>query len=132
MARRFQTGRCPPLFQHYLEHYRREARKPAISFSKESWEHLLRYPYPGNVRELENIIRRAVILARHDLITTDDLPESVKNLRSEPSPGGEEEEDLCRATRVERLEQRPVFEALRRTGNNRSQAARVLGISGEI
>ncbi len=54
----------PPLLEHFLAHHTREQRRKKIAFSREAWSLLVRYDYPGNVRELENVVQRAVILSR--------------------------------------------------------------------
>jgi len=117
-----------PLLEHFLAAYANEQKRKRISFSKEAWSILHRYDYPGNVRELENIVQRAVILSRGDVITTGALPLVVRGLP---------EEDLSRREtaphslpeRVEKLEQELVFDALRKTNGNQSRAAKELGIS---
>ena len=117
-----------PLLEHFLAAYANEQKRKRISFSKEAWSILHRYDYPGNVRELENIVQRAVILSRGDVITTGALPLVVRGLP---------EEDLSRREtaphslpeHVEKLEQELVFDALRKTNGNQSRAAKELGIS---
>jgi DNA-binding NtrC family response regulator len=125
---RLRRDDIPPTIEHYLVRYAEEQHRTKMSFSKEAWNALLRYDYPGNVRELENIIQRAVILARGDTITMDELPVIVKDLRNEdplvvPLPP----RDLPGA--VVKLEKELVFESLRVNAGNQSKAARDLGIS---
>jgi two-component system NtrC family response regulator len=118
----------PPMIEHSLALYAKEQRRKNVSFSKEAWSALLRYDYPGNVRELENIIQRAVILARGEIITLKELPAVVKGLGDEPgSLEGTRPHDLPGA--VEHLEKELVFESLRLNAGNQSKAARELGIS---
>ena len=54
----------PILIDHFLKKYSRENKKEVVSMTKEVRDLLLQYEYPGNVRELENIIERAVVLCR--------------------------------------------------------------------
>jgi DNA-binding NtrC family response regulator len=118
----------PATLEHYLAHYAREHQRKSMSFSKEAWELLLRYDYPGNVRELENIVQRAVIMARRDVITTVEIPAAVKGLVNESTKDvSGAPKDLPSA--VEKLEKELVLESLRVRGGNQSQAARDLGIS---
>jgi DNA-binding NtrC family response regulator len=118
----------PPMIEHALARYAKEQRRKSLSFSKEAWNVLVRYDYPGNVRELENIIQRAVILARGDIITLKEMPAVVKGLGNEPViPAESRPHDLSDA--VEQLEKELVFESLRINAGNQSKAARNLGIS---
>ena len=64
----------PILIDHFLKKYSRENKKEVSSLTKEAKDLLLHYDYPGNVRELENIIERAVVLCRGENITSQDLP----------------------------------------------------------
>jgi len=118
----------PPMIEHYLALYAKEQRRRSLSISKEAWNALVRYDYPGNVRELENIIQRAVILARGETIMLKELPTVVKGSGNEPvASSGTRPHDLPGA--VDRLEKDLVFESLRLNAGNQSKAARDLGIS---
>ena len=66
-----------------MKKYSKENQKTVSDISKEARGLLLRYPYPGNVRELENLIERAVVLCRGEVITTQDLPFHLKEEKSE-------------------------------------------------
>ena len=117
-----------PSIEHFVARYAKEQKKKAMTFSSEAWNALLRYDYPGNVRELENIVQRAVILARGETMTLADLPQVVKGMKPEEATrSGEAPSDLPGA--VEKLEKEYVFESLRINGGNQSKAARDLGIS---
>jgi two-component system NtrC family response regulator len=125
---RLRRDDIAPTIEHLATRYAKEHRKRKIAFSKEAWETLLRYDYPGNVRELENIVQRAVILARGDTITLAELPGAVRGLVSEGSATTSEGRKSLPGE-VERLEKELIFEALRVHGGNQSKAARALGIS---
>ncbi len=116
-----------PTIEHFLGRFVRDHRKKKLAFSKEAWSALLRYDYPGNVRELENIVQRAVILSRRDLITLEELPAPVRGMKEETNIPTPATRDL-RGT-LERLEKEIVLEALRVHGGNQSKAARALGLS---
>jgi DNA-binding NtrC family response regulator len=117
-----------PLLEHFLGVYSREQKRKRLAFSREAWSHLLRYNYPGNVRELDNIVQRAVILSRGETITTDELPLVVRGLPQEDS-SAKQDVGLSLTDRVTKLEQDLVFEALRKADGNQSRAAKELGIS---
>ena len=117
-----------PALEHFLHHYGKEHSRNKLTFSKEAWDLLLRYNYPGNMRELENIVQRAVILSSRDVITKNELPQIVKN----PMPESEApaaQSSLTLPDQVDRLEKELVMEALRLTDGNQSKAADRLGIS---
>lgn len=116
------------LLEHFLNVYAKENKKKKFSFSKEAWELLTRYDYPGNVRELQNIIQRAVILSRHEIITTNELPLILKK---PPDENTLSSKNIIRTLpeQVDQLEKDQIFEALRTNNNNQSKAAKQLGIS---
>ena len=68
----------PDLVQEQLDHLRRQLRRPVHSISGAAMDLLLRYPWPGNIRELSNMIERAVLLCEGDTIEPIDLPEEVR------------------------------------------------------
>ncbi len=117
-----------PLLEHYLHRFGKENRRKKLSFSKEAWDLLLRYDYPGNVRELENIIQRSVIMSRGEHVTTEDLPQVVRSLNTESSIR-ETQSSLSFTDQVAKLEKELIFDALRTSGNNQSKAAKELGLS---
>lgn len=117
-----------PLLEYYVDKFSKETEKKINGFSKEAVDILSRYNYPGNVRELENIIHRAVVLSRGDLITTTDLPMELRSLPSEQQMKSKEK-TMNLSERVENLEKEMVFEALHQTNGNQSKAAQLLGIS---
>jgi DNA-binding NtrC family response regulator len=92
--------------------------------------HLWEYDWPGNIRELENLVERLVILSDDGMIRVDDLPANVRSFISEkkiPRPVmGDEGLDLARA--VEEFENSLIEEALRRTKGNKQAASRLLGL----
>ncbi len=114
----------PLLLEHFLTKYSTEGKKPG--FSKEAWDILARYDYPGNVRELENIVQRGIILSRGEYITREELPLPLRSPQPEPAQSAKPTNLL---DAVDLLEKDMVFEALRLTGNNQSKAAQQLGIS---
>lgn len=116
-----------PLIEHFIDKYSIENEKTGIEISKEAVDLLLKYNYPGNVRELENIIERTVVLARKNLITVNDLPSSVKGFKEE----GSTEEQLTGTLpeQVEILEKRLIFDALKKASGNQTKAGKLLGIT---
>ncbi len=116
-----------PLIENFIDKYSKENQRSNIELSKETVDLLLKYNYPGNVRELENIIERAVVLARKNLIAVNDLPLSVKGFKEENS-----EYEITSGTlpdQIEALEKRLIFDALKKTSGNQTQAGKLLGLT---
>jgi DNA-binding NtrC family response regulator len=125
---RMRRDDLPPLIEHFAARYAKDQRKKKIAFSKEAWNALMRYDFPGNIRELENLVQRAVILTRSDTVTLKELPRILNERESEATQRASSElPNLTEA--VEKLEKELVFEALRVNDGNQSKAARALGLS---
>ena len=118
----------PLLIDHFLKKYSEENQKPINSISKETMDLLLKYEYPGNVRELENVIEQAVVLCRSNNITVNDLPTSVRGLSSGKRVI-EVQETGSFQERVEAFEQQLILDALESTGGVQTRAADSLGMS---
>jgi DNA-binding NtrC family response regulator len=115
------------LIEFFIDKYSKENNKPKFEISKEAADYLLKYNYPGNVRELENIIERAVVLARGSVITINDLPMNVKGLKTEEKITDAEPKSLTE--QVESLEKRLIYDALANSGGNQTKAGKLLGIT---
>lgn len=111
------------LIDHFLGKFAEKNGKAIAGFSRDARDALLRYDYPGNVRELENLVERAVVLTRENLIGQGELPLSIKETR----PGSGDLTNLSAA--VEGLERRMIVDALRAAGGVQTKAADSLGIS---
>jgi two-component system NtrC family response regulator len=116
----------PILIDHFLKRYAEENGKEIAGLSSEAQDVLLKYDYPGNVRELENIIERAVVIAREDVISVEDLPFSES--MEETTESRKAEEGLLRGS-IEELEKKLIVEAMEKAGDHQSRAADLLGIS---
>jgi DNA-binding NtrC family response regulator len=117
-----------PMLEHTLHRFAKDNRRKKLSFSREAWDLLLRYDYPGNVRELENVVQRAVIMSRGEHILKSDLPQAVRSLIDEAQLH-KTSTALSFSEQVEQLEKELVFEALRTSQSNQSKAAMQLGLS---
>ncbi len=114
----------PLLVDHFVNQFAGETGGIARRVSREAMDALVRYAYPGNVRELENLVHRAVVLSRGPLLTTADLPGHVVGLAPEPAaePAGFVE-------RVDAFERKLIVDALAQAGGVQTHAARLLGMS---
>jgi DNA-binding NtrC family response regulator len=113
------------LAHHFLKKYQQETGKSVTGISESALSLLMRHPWPGNIRELENAIERAVILARGDQIMPEDLPSSVT--------GGQDDyvildKALEQSLTLNELEGEYITRVLERTGGNKARTAQILGI----
>lgn len=118
----------PILAAHFLRKFAKKLKRSAPRLTPQALDLLSRYDWPGNVRELENEIERAMTLAgRKGEISEEYLSAKISALSEESLLIEEPEMSLKR--RTERIEQRIVFETLQKTHGNRSEAARLLGLT---
>jgi len=116
-----------PLIENFIEKYCKENDKEKLEISKEATDVLMKYNYPGNVRELENIIERAVVLTRGNIITLNDLPMNIKGFKEEKTLGSLNEGTLTE--QVEALEKQLIYDALKESGGNQTKAGKLLGLT---
>jgi two-component system response regulator HydG len=114
----------PLLAEHFLRKYAAANHSNIKGFTPAAMDHLLRQPWEGNVRELENLVERAVVLCRDGLIDVKDLA---------TNQNGDNEEFYGRATEdsptLEELEKRYMRLILEKTGGKKDKAAQILGIN---
>ena len=122
-----------PLALDLLQRYNLELKKNFSGFTPAAAELMVNYPWPGNIRELKNVIERTMILSREGDIDAGYLPEELRDYIPEiaeseapshmdVSPTGDQFVSL------RELEDRYIHEVLTATGNNKAQTARILGI----
>lgn len=116
----------PPLIGHFLEYFAAENKKEIHGISAEAKDLLLKYDYPGNVRELKNIIERATVITRGTIISSRDLP--FPSNSSLARQGGVKNLGTLKES-MEDLECRMIEEAMKETENHQTRAAGLLGIS---
>jgi two-component system response regulator HydG len=115
-----------PLAMRFIAEAARRADKPVVGIAPAAAERLMAFPWPGNIRELQNCIEHAVALARFEHISVDDLPEKVRSFKSSHVViAGDDPSDLAP---LEQVERRYVARVMDAVGQNKSAAARVLGI----
>jgi two-component system response regulator HydG len=112
----------PLLAGHFLQIYGEKNRKVIRGFEPGVMDAFIHYSWPGNVREIENIVERTVIMSRGDTIRLADLPPAIAGLQQEgdqrPSP-----------TSLRDVEREAIVKVLHLTGGNRTRAAAILGIT---
>jgi two-component system response regulator AtoC len=122
-----------PLALDIMQHFNEELKKNFAGFTPAAAELLQKYPWPGNIRELRNVIERTMILSKESEVDEEALPEELRDYRPEPlaaealtsydvSPTGDQFVSL------RELEARYIAEVLNATGQNKTHAARILGI----
>ncbi len=111
-----------PLSAYFLQKHLPRSNKKIKGFSKEAMEVLMNYSFPGNVRELENIIERAIMLEKSPSIAPESLPQTIKMFHIETL-----EPDKIKT--IEELNKEYAERVLELYGGNKSKAAEVLGIS---
>jgi DNA-binding NtrC family response regulator len=114
----------PLLLDHFVQKYADQMSKTIKGFTPEASEILVNYEWKGNVRELANVVERAVILTQGEFISVENLP---PDFRGEPAPqipvGASFEESISH------FKKQLIMNALQESGNNKDEAARKLKIS---
>ncbi|MBQ43504.1 MAG: two-component system response regulator [Gemmatimonadetes bacterium] len=116
----------PVLIDYFLRRYNDENGKDISEVSREAMDLLMRYNYPGNVRELQNMIERAVVMTRNSVITRADLAVEVQAGAQVPAT---QAEGAGLSDQVEALEKAAIERALEQTEGIQSQAAELLGLT---
>jgi len=139
-ALRERKGDIPLLAEHFLRRFSLSMAKSVKSISKEAMAILEQYDFPGNVRELENIIERSVALENHSAILPESLPQKLLLAAHSPAPSPppksaklptlkEELSSFDLEKGVEEFERQHILHALEKTQGAKKKAAALLGIS---
>jgi two-component system response regulator AtoC len=125
---RERRGDIPLLVGYFIDLFNKKLQKAIEGLSSEAMPILMGYSWPGNIRELENVIERAILLAKGRWISPDDLPSRI-TADSTYLPSLPPEDSLSLKKASSRLERELIRKALELTAGNRTQAARILEIS---
>jgi two-component system response regulator PilR (NtrC family) len=119
------------LAEHFLTRSCAELKKEIRGLSPDAVRALEAYPFPGNVRELENVIERAVALATGHIIGLGDLPREISGAAAQATPALVSlPEEGCNLDEIlGEIERRMILQALDKSGGVRTQAARLLGVT---
>lgn len=114
------------LAQDFVRRISERDGRPIRGIDPECARRLLEYSWPGNVRELANVVERAVALARYDLITTNELPDRIRQFApSHVIVAGDAPEDFVK---IEEVERRYIIRVLEATNGHRTKTAQILGL----
>jgi DNA-binding NtrC family response regulator len=120
----------PLLVESFIEKFSRDSRRSVQGFDREAMDALVAFDWPGNIRELENLVERMVILKGNGIVTLQDLPEKYRStvrsprVESVPLPS----DGICLSSAVEEFENRLIIQALEKTGGNKKEAATLLNL----
>jgi DNA-binding NtrC family response regulator len=114
----------PLLVRHYVAHYAEQLKKPVPEVAEDVQTILMRHDWPGNIRQMMNVVQSMVVIAEGDKIEPRHLPAEVRDA------GGGEVSQLSDTggMSLDQIEKKAIRDALRVTAGNREQAAQMLGI----
>ena len=115
----------PALAQHFLKKYAEKNQRLVKGFAPKTMDLFMRYDWPGNIRELENTVERAVILCREEYVQPHCLPRQFQALLDEDTP----ETGVRPGHSIREVERELILKTLEQTGGNRTRAAEILGIT---
>ncbi|MCC6748475.1 MAG: sigma-54-dependent Fis family transcriptional regulator [Deltaproteobacteria bacterium] len=125
----------PGLVRYFLETVSEQRALPAPTLTPSVEDALLRFRWPGNVRQLRNVIERLVILHRGQRVELEHLPPSITREQAQPAQESTGPEPMLPAegfdlrSALQRFEESMISKALSQTGGNRNQAAKILGLN---
>ncbi|MCB3529644.1 sigma-54-dependent response regulator transcription factor ZraR [Klebsiella grimontii] len=114
----------PQLARYFLQRYAERNRKAVQGFTPQAMDLLIHYAWPGNIRELENAVERAVVLLTGEYISERELPLAITGTPVADAPHGDDS-----IQPLVEVEKEAILAALERTGGNKTEAARRLGIT---
>ncbi len=114
----------PQLARYFLQRYAERNRKAVQGFTPQAMDLLIHYAWPGNIRELENAVERAVVLLTGEYISERELPLAIAGTPVADVPHGD---DVIQP--LVEVEKEAILAALEKTGGNKTEAARQLGIT---
>jgi transcriptional regulator with GAF, ATPase, and Fis domain len=115
----------PALAEHFLARYATKVARKVTGLSEQARACLLHYDWPGNIRELENAMERAVVVGSSDLILPEDLPDTLVETGVNHGPSAAKYHDAIRD-----LKKQLILNALEQSGGNITEAAKLLGVHG--
>ncbi len=128
---RHRTEDIPALVRHFISHYNDALGLQITAFAPQTMKAMLAYPWPGNVREVQNVVERAMVLAEDEQIELEQLPPNVRNPQADSLPILESlaADELSIKKHSAQMERRLIKRALELTDGNRTRAAEHLELS---
>jgi len=123
-----------PLVDYLLKKINRDLHKNVVSVSREMMDIFMKYSWPGNIRELENLLVRAVVITKGQVLGKSDFPDLLEDFpegenQSETiSEGNEKDEDFEICT-IDEIEKKHIRRVIKKTGKNKGEVCEILGIS---
>ncbi len=118
----------PLLVKHFLDIYSKENKKEILDITEDVMEILINYDWPGNIRELENLIERAVVLTKSKLITRESLPPFIFVSQKESKAHTSLNNELNLKENIQTFQKKAIISALKQTKGIQKKAAKLLGI----
>lgn len=115
----------PLLVRHFADKQCEANGLPKVDFTREAMDYLSRLPYPGNIRELKNLVERTLLVSGKELLTADDFKSQYQRPLEQPATGTAGLQGMT----LEEIERQTILQALEKYNNNMSQVAVALGIS---
>jgi two-component system response regulator AtoC len=122
---RERLGDIEPLIEYFIKRFNEAHNRKVKGISNSALQLCYNYHWPGNVRQLENVLERAIILSQGDFIIPESLPEEVRNVTTQTKDIG----NLSLSVALADAEKRILFKCLKQHNWNRQITAQVLGIS---
>lgn len=121
----------PLLVQHFLTQFNKSKKRNIQCLDEKAMKKFKEYDWPGNIRELENMIERIVILTNNEVITLADLPERIQTIPTQDPvmPLDIPEEGIFLDTAVSEFERKLILQALNKTGWVKNKAAQLLNLN---
>ncbi len=122
----------PLLAEHFLQRLREETGRPGLRFTPEALAVLSAYSFPGNVRQLENVVERAVALAEGDVLGPESLPPALRGQPEKPAPEPgrlQLPEGFSLENFLDDIERTHLLAALQKAQGQKTRAAQLLGLS---
>lgn len=126
---RQRSSDIPVLAMHFLTSFNAALKKNIRGFTPEAMDLMTRYSWPGNVRELKNIVERAVVLSKSSTVDSDLLPREIAGTANDTTDAPDQGRSRSPKKTLSEIERDYIIRILHEEENNRSNAARVLGIS---